>query len=375
MKKIKTTSEAEAVRAAVRDGYGQIAQKDGSCCSGVSCCGSNAEDSTKLANYVGYSPEELAALPEGANMGLSCGNPNALASLKPGEVVLDLGSGGGFDVFIAGRKVGPTGRAIGVDMTPEMLAKARKNIAPYRERSRLDNVEFRLGEIEHLPVADNSVDAVISNCVINLSPDKGQVWREIARVLKPGGRVAVSDLALFKPLPEEVRAMVEALVGCVAGAVLVRETERMAREAGLTEIRLNPKKDYVAAMTDWNDPLYRKIVEHLPAGSGPGDYITSLEVTASKPVSALEYSPTVNELVALGAAIAANCEPCLKYHYGQAQQLGVSKADMARAVEMGAKVKDSPHQAILRLADRLTGAGLSLPADVSDHCCGSQPAR
>src|SRR5664280_1270271 len=175
MSKIKTTDEAETVRAAVRDGYGQIAQKDGSCCSGVSCCGSNAEDSTKLAQYVGYSAEELAALPEGANMGLSCGNPNALASLKPGEVVLDLGSGGGFDVFIAARKVGARGRAIGVDMTPEMLGKARKNIAAYRKRSGLDNVEFRLGEIEHLPVADNSVDAVISNCVINLSPDKAPV--------------------------------------------------------------------------------------------------------------------------------------------------------------------------------------------------------
>ena len=164
-----------------------------------------------------------------------------------------------------------------------MLAKARKNIAAYRQRSGLDNVEFRLGEIEHLPLADDSVDVVISNCVINLSPDKPQVWREIARVLKPGGRVAVSDLALFKPLPADVSEMVEALIGCVAGAVLVTETERMAREAGLTEIRLNAKKDYVAAMTDWNDPLYKKIIEHLPAGSGPGDYVTSLEVTARKP--------------------------------------------------------------------------------------------
>jgi ubiquinone/menaquinone biosynthesis C-methylase UbiE len=283
MKKMKTTHEPEAVRAAVREGYGQIAQKDGSCCSGVSCCGSNAEDSIRLAQYVGYSAEELAALPAGANMGLSCGNPTALASLKPGEVVLDLGSGGGFDVFIAAQKVGPAGRAIGVDMTPDMVAKARKNITAYRERSGLDNVEFRLGEIEHLPLADNSVDVVISNCVINLSPEKPQVWREIARVLKPGGRVAVSDLALFKPLPQEVREMVEALVGCVAGAVLVSETERMAREAGLTDIRLKPKKDYVKAMTDWNDPLYKKIVERLPAGSGPGDYITSLEVSARKP--------------------------------------------------------------------------------------------
>jgi SAM-dependent methyltransferase len=146
-------------------------------------------------------------------------------------------------------------------------------------------VEFRLGEIEHLPVADNSVDTVISNCVINLSPDKTQVWREIARVLKPGGRVAVSDMALLRPLPAQVAELVEALVGCVAGAVLASETERMAGEAGLTNIRLNPKKGYVAAMTDWKDPLYNKIVKHLPAGSGPEDYITSLEVTAVKPVS------------------------------------------------------------------------------------------
>jgi SAM-dependent methyltransferase len=235
-----------------------------------------------LANYIGYSVEELAALPEGANMGLSCGNPTALAALKSGEVVLDLGSGGGFDVFIAGRKVGAAGRGIGVDMTPEMLARARKNIAPYRERSGLDNVEFRLGEIEHLPLADDSVDVVVSNCVINLSPDKPQVWREIARVLKPGGRVAVSDLALLKPLPPGVREMVEALVGCVAGAVLVEETERMAREAGLTEIRLKTKKDYLEAMTDWKDPLYLKIVAHLPPGAKAGDYVTSLEVSARK---------------------------------------------------------------------------------------------
>jgi arsenite methyltransferase len=288
---IKTVNETEAVRAAVRNGYGQIAQKNGSCCSGVSCCGSNAEDSTNLASVVGYSNEELAALPEGANMGLSCGNPTALASLKPGEVVLDLGSGGGFDIFIAGRKVGARGRAIGVDMTPEMLAKARKNIPAYQERSGLDNVEFRLGEIEHLPVADNSVDVVISNCVINLSPDKAQVWREIARVLKPGGRVAVSDLALFKPLPHEVREMVEALVGCVAGAVLVSETERMAKAAGLADVRLNAKKDYLEAMTDWQDPLYLKIVEHLPAGAKASDYVTSLEVSARKPLTSVRSRP------------------------------------------------------------------------------------
>ena len=224
-------------------------------------------------------------------MGLSCGNPTALASLKPGEVVLDLGSGGGFDVFIAGRKVGPTGRAIGVDMTSEMLAKARRNIAPYQKQTGLDNVEFRLGEIEHLPVADASVDVIISNCVINLSPDKPQVWREIARVLKPGGRVAVSDLALLKPLPAAVREMVEALVGCIAGAVLVDETERMVRAAGLEEMVLKPKTDYVKVMTSFEDPLYQKIVAHLPAGTDPSNYITSLEVTARKPFRRIRANP------------------------------------------------------------------------------------
>src|ERR1039458_9792632 len=242
MNKSKLTDEPEAVRAAIREGYGKIAESGGSCCGSTpSSCGS-AADPEQLARHVGYSVEELAALPEGANMGLSCGNPNALASLRLGEVVLDLGSGGGFDVFIAGKKVGATGRAIGVDMTAEMLAKARKNIAAYRERSGLDNVEFRLGEIEYLPVADASVDVIISNCVINLSPDKPQVWREIARVLKPGGRVAVSDLALLKPLPPAVLESVEALVGCVAGAVLVSDTERMGQEAGLSDIVLNPDR-------------------------------------------------------------------------------------------------------------------------------------
>lgn len=280
---MKTTSDSEKVRQAVREGYGKIAQKDGSCCSGVSCCGSNPADSAQLATYIGYGADELAALPEGANMGLSCGNPNALASLKAGEVVLDLGSGGGFDVFIAARKVGAAGRAIGVDMTHEMLAKARRNIAAYRERSGLDNVEFRLGEIEHLPLADNCVDVVISNCVINLSPDKPQVWREISRVLKPGGRVAVSDLALLKPLPAPILEMVEALVGCVAGAVLVSDTERMAKEAGLGDLVLNTKRGYVDGMVDWQDPLYQKIITKLPAGTKPGDYITSLEVLARKP--------------------------------------------------------------------------------------------
>ena len=276
-------NDPEAVRQLVREGYGQIARhgserRQSSCCGGMS-----AVDADQLARQIGYGAEELAALPGGANIGLSCGNPGALAALRPGEVLLDLGSGAGFDAFVAGPKVGPAGRVIGVDMTPEMLAKARKNIAAYRERTKLDNIEFRLGEIEYLPVADNCVDVVISNCVLNLSPDKPQVWREIARVLKPGGRVAVSDLALLKPLPEAVREMVEALVGCVAGAVLASETERMARDAGLTEIRLNAKPGYVDTLVEGQDPLYLKIIAHLPAGAKPGDYVTSLEITGRKP--------------------------------------------------------------------------------------------
>jgi SAM-dependent methyltransferase len=285
MSTILTDEQNDSVRKLVREGYASIAKETsaGCCGTGVSCCSSTPQEADKLARELGYTVEELKALPDGANMGLSCGNPAALAALKPGETVLDLGSGGGFDVFIAGRKVGATGRAIGVDMTPEMLGKARHNIAHYRKETSLNNVEFRLGEIEHLPVANNSVDAIISNCVINLSPDKAQVWREMARVLKPGGRVAVSDMALVKPLPPEVLKLVEARIGCVAGAVLVSETGRMVAEAGLSDVVLKSKPGYVEALTDWEDPLYRKLIELLPAGTKPADFITSLEVQAVKP--------------------------------------------------------------------------------------------
>ncbi|MEN6576346.1 MAG: arsenite methyltransferase [Phycisphaerales bacterium] len=373
--------KTEQIREAVRDGYGKIARTGGSCCSS-SCCGSGTAG--QVAKSVGYSEAELATLPEGANMGLSCGNPTAIASLKAGEVVLDLGSGGGFDVFIAGPKVGPTGRVIGVDMTPDMVSKARQGIAAYRKRAGLDNVEFRLGEIEHLPVADAGVDVVISNCVLNLSPDKPQVWQEIGRVLKPGGRVAISDLALLKPLPEEVRQMVEALVGCIAGAVLVDQTRAIAEAAGLVDIVLTPKLGYVDAMVDWNDPLYRKIIEHLPQGAKAGDYITSLEVTARKgsgrACGAHEppqrvYTPAVGELVAIGAAIAANCEACFKYHSAQACKLGVSQEDMACAVTMAQKVKEAPARAVLELANKLLGRTASAEeagSPPAGTCCGTQ---
>ena len=282
MKQRARDADSERVRAAVRKGYAGIAKGGGSCCgpakSGCGCGGAAG-----VAKAVGYSDAELATLPEGANMGLSCGNPGAVAALKRGEVVLDLGSGGGFDVFLVAQQVGPKGRAIGVDMTAEMLGKARRNAEDFRKRTRLDNVEFRLGEIEHLPVADASVDVVITNCVINLSPDKPQVWREIARVLKPGGRVAVSDLALLKPLPKQVRESVAALVGCVAGAVLVEETRAMAKAAGLAEITLTPKAGYVDSMADWSDPLYRRLLKQLPKDLKLGDYVTSLDVAARRP--------------------------------------------------------------------------------------------
>ena len=303
----KTAPPPADIRDKVREGYGEIARsgawsgvvsnatnatpESGSgCCGGGGesgggggCCGPTTLTADQVAEAVGYSTDELAALPEGANMGLSCGNPTALAALKPGETVLDLGSGGGFDCFLAGPRVGGSGRVIGVDMTPDMLAKARRNLAAYRQTSGLDNVEFRLGEIEHLPLADNSVDVVISNCVLNLSPDKAGVWREIARVLRPGGRVAVSDLALLRPLPDAVRDDLEALVGCIAGAVLVSETERDASAAGLTNITLTHKPDYVKAMSDWQDPLYIKMRDSMPGGTTVADFFTSLEVTARKP--------------------------------------------------------------------------------------------
>jgi SAM-dependent methyltransferase len=265
----------EKIRETVRKGYTDIAKGKSSC-----CCGSSAPD--RLAGAIGYTSEELQVLPDGANMGLSCGNPTAVANLKYGQVVLDLGSGGGFDVFIAARKVGQSGKAIGVDMTPEMLSKARAGISKFTEKTGLSNVEFRLGEIEHLPAADSSVDVIISNCVINLSPDKQRVWNEIARVLRSGGKACISDLALKKPLPEEVLKSAAALVSCVAGAVLIDETIKMAKQAGLIDIQVDEKAYSIDVMADCNDPLYRQVKEVLPYGAKLGNYIISVNITAYK---------------------------------------------------------------------------------------------
>jgi AhpD family alkylhydroperoxidase len=355
-----SVDKQEQIREAVRAGYGKIAKDGGSCC-GPSCCGSAGAE--QVAKGVGYSEAELAVLPEGANMGLSCGNPTAIASLKPGEVVLDLGSGGGFDAFIAGPKVSPTGRVIGVDMTPDMVSKARQGIAAYKKHTGLDNVEFRLGEIEHLPLADACVDVVISNCVLNLSPDKPQVWREIARVLKPGGRVAISDLALLKPLPQDILDMVESLIGCLSGAVLVEETRAMAEAAGLVEIGLKAKSGYIDSMMDWNDPLFHKIVERLPTGAKAGDYVTSLEVTAGKATVAVAHA--VKELIAIGASVTAHCQPCLTYHVGKAREMGAGEQEIREAITIGQKVEKGSQSTMKNFAGKL----LDPPAQESAGCC------
>ena len=265
----------EKIRETVRKGYTKIAKGNSGC-----CCGSSSPG--KLAEGIGYTSQELEILPDGANMGLSCGNPTAIANLKPGQVVLDLGSGGGFDIFIAAKKVGANGRAIGVDMTPDMLSKARAGIAKFTQKTGLENVEFRLGEIEHLPVADNSIDVVISNCVINLSPDKQQVWNEIARVLKPGGKACVSDLAMTKELPAEVKNSISALVGCISGAVLLDKTKKMIKTAGLTDVQIAVKKYNIDVMDNCNDSLYQTVRKCLPQGEKLSDYVVSVDITAYK---------------------------------------------------------------------------------------------
>lgn len=279
----------EMIRETVRKGYANVAAsaEQQSCCA-PTCCGGQADTAEQLAAAVGYSAAELAGLPQGANMGLSCGNPTALAALKESETVVDLGAGGGFDIFIAGRKVGPAGRAIGVDMTPEMVARARRNQAEYIENTGLDNVEFRLGEIEHLPLADASVDVVISNCVINLSPDKRQVYCEIARVLRPGGRIAVSDIVLKKPLPQLIRDDAEALVGCVAGALLLDELREIIADHGLIEISFEEKPGYVQAMEASKDHIAKRVHELVEEGETLADYIASMNISARKPLTAEE---------------------------------------------------------------------------------------
>ncbi|HOW35161.1 MAG TPA: arsenite methyltransferase [Candidatus Omnitrophota bacterium] len=234
------------IKKLVREGYSKVATQQTSCCCSSSCC-SAVPSAKEISKTIGYSDNEMSAVPDGANLGLGCGNPVAIASLREGDVVLDLGSGAGFDAFLAAQKVGKTGRVIGVDMTPEMLAKAKENA----KKGKYANVEFRQGEIEKLPIGDNSVDVIISNCVINLSPDKKSVFEEAFRVLKPGGRLMVSDLVLEKDLPKKIKESVEAYVGCIAGAIKKDEYLGFIKNAGFQNVKVINESSYpVDAMFD-----------------------------------------------------------------------------------------------------------------------------
>ena len=256
--------KADGIRKIVREGYAKAVKETTSCCASSSCCG-NVTKAEDISKKVGYSEADMNAVPEGANLGFGCGNPVALAALKEGDVVLDLGSGAGFDAFLAAEKAGKTGRVIGVDMTPEMVAKAEENA----KKGSYNNVQFLLGEIEKLPVEDNLIDVIISNCVINLSPEKQKVFKEAFRVLKPGGRLMVSDLVLVKDLPEAVKESVEAYVGCLAGAVKKDEYLGFIKQAGFQNIKVVSVAGYPA------DAVF----DNLEAAQGA---VVSIKVSAVK---------------------------------------------------------------------------------------------
>lgn len=262
----------DEIRQAVRQQYGRVAEADGCGCgptaSSTGCCGSAQDSAETLSQALGYSAEETGVVPQGANMGLGCGTPLAIATLKPGETVLDLGSGAGFDCFLAARQVGDLGHVIGVDMTTEMLSKARANA----EKGAYRNVEFRLGEIENLPVADGTVDVIISNCVINLSPDKRRVFAEAYRVLKSGGRLAISDVVAFATLPEDIRRDMALYTGCMAGASLISEVEAMLRSIGFEQARVTPKGESKSFIRDWSSTSIT-------------DYVVSATIEAIKPLT------------------------------------------------------------------------------------------
>jgi SAM-dependent methyltransferase len=278
--------KAQEIHKEVRKKYAEVAKTESSCCV-PSCCGESKpagdpERATTLSRGMGYSDEELEQVPEGANLGLGCGNPVALASLEEGQTVLDLGSGGGFDSFLAAKQVGEEGRVIGVDMTPEMIDRAQHNA----EKGGYENVEFRLGKIEHLPLADHSVDVVLSNCVINLSPDKEQVFQEAFRALKPGGRLMVSDIVLLKPLPRLIKVSIEAYVACLAGAATREDYLRAIQTAGFVDIEVVEETSVPVDLVI-NDPLTRKLVKGLNMASKSVreviDSIRSVRVSAVKP--------------------------------------------------------------------------------------------
>jgi len=270
------------IKKIIKEGYAKIANKGGPCCSPMSpCCGSVdlAED---ISKKIGYSDEELKTVPEGSNLGLGCGNPVALASLREGEIVLDLGSGAGFDCFLAASKVGEKGKVIGVDMTPEMIKKARENA----RKGGYKNVEFRLGEIENLPVSDNSVDVVISNCVINLSPDKDKTFKEAFRVLKPGGRMMISDIVLLKELPKSIKENIDAYIGCISGAILKDEYLEKIKMVGFEDVKIIDETIFPVELMA-SDPTVNKMIEDLGIVAeeikGVSNAIISIKVQGIKP--------------------------------------------------------------------------------------------
>lgn len=257
------------IREAVREQYGKVADSGhSSCgCSVTSCCDESSSDAKITSMALGYSKQEVGEAPDGANMGLGCGNPQVVASLKMSETVLDLGSGGGFDCFLAAQEVGEAGYVIGVDMTSEMVSKARSNV----DRTDYDNVEFRLGEIENLPVADATIDVIISNCVINLSPEKARVFQESFRVLKPGGRLAISDVVATTELPEKVKSDMALFTGCMAGASLITDIENMLKNAGFMEIKIEPQDKS------------REFIREWAPNSNIENYVVSATIQAVKP--------------------------------------------------------------------------------------------
>lgn len=273
---------AEEIKKAVKDRYSEIAAIGTSCCPTTTCCETTAEEDTavSISKKLGYSEEEIQSVPVNSNMGLGCGNPLALAALESGETVLDLGSGAGFDVFLAAKQVGEKGTVIGVDMTPEMIEKAHKNA----KDGAYGNVEFRLGEIEELPVTESSVDVVISNCVINLAPDKTKVFREAFRVLKPGGRLMVSDIVLLKELPDFIKSSVRALTGCIAGALKKDDYIDAIRDAGFEDVKIVDETIYPVSE---DEAMLEEISRQLKIPRGiveqaADDYVSSIKVFAVK---------------------------------------------------------------------------------------------
>lgn len=273
----------EKIKKFVKEGYAKIAKNGGSCCEPANSCCGNIDMASAISQKIGYSEEELNSIPEGANLGLGCGNPIALASLKVGETVLDLGAGAGFDCFLAANRVGPTGKVIGVDMTPEMGEKARENA----KQGNYTNVEFKTGEIEDLPVADESVDIIISNCVINLSPDKPQVFKEAFRVLKPGGRFMISDIVLLKELPDFIKDSVDAYVSCVSGALLKEDYIAAIKNAGFHGVEIIDETSFPADFLNI-DPLVEQIKTYISVSAEEikdmANSVVSIKITGNKPI-------------------------------------------------------------------------------------------